>query len=253
MKKITYSFVLFISLLIFNSCQNNNLEGYLNQPFLEDSNGNTQLSAQQDLNTFEVFHLDNNDSLRINSPFSEYLNNDFFKGVASQYFIETIPGHIFIKISDNEYKQVSLKKFMLNDSVPKVKTVDKIYFNNRVTEEKELEATFKFLNLSYSNNSVMELTIKDELTVIIDEANIDAARVKAIKDSYGEEKYNELYFAKGVTVASISHRTYKETNFRKGVDFTWMTASRNVFGTNEKFSYRKDLHLELVKLSDIVF
>jgi hypothetical protein len=253
MKKTIFYLLLFAIVPFINSCQEDSIEGKMNQNVLEELNGKTQLSAQQDLNSFEAFHFDNNDTIRINSPFTEYLNKDFFRGEASQYFIETIPGHIFIRVTDNEYKQVSLKKFMLKDSIPRVKTVDKVYFNNRITEEKELEATFKFLNLNYSNKSVLELTIQDEVTAIVNEANIDTNRLKAIKEKYGEEKYDKLYFAKGVTVASISHRMYKETKFKKGADFTWLTASRNVFGTNEKFSYRKDLHLELVKLSDIVF
>jgi hypothetical protein len=262
MKTLLNAFGITIALVVLvdlNSCSSDPLKGYVIFEENDDASESIGVTESYDVKLMdESLDIDTrvepvkSDTIDFN-PFSEYLSRDFFKSATtSRYYIDEIPGHIFVKVNENEYKKASIRRFVLRNEQPKTKAVDKVYYNNRVTDRKELNAAAKILNIGIGTKQIAELIIKDESTTYLSDSLIDINKINALVAKIDPADLGKYYFAHGATVSSITHRLYKEQRFTAKVDMSFITAGGETYSSKDNFKVRMDVCLELTSLQDIV-
>ncbi|MDZ4712644.1 MAG: hypothetical protein SGI89_10010 [bacterium] len=246
-----------VLVILFQNCKidkkgSDLLEGYL---YVEDKQdaATTQPFLILDFNSSENYsedpksHISNSDSFDIN-PFKEYLERSFFNGVSSRYNINEIPGHIFKDNHDGTYQKISVKRFVKNYSYPEVKLVDKVYFTDRVTDTKQLNASAKIIGVNIDKENIIELTLKDETTAYLQDSLINDTLITAFINRINPSELQDYYFVQGVTISSVTHRSYKKQSYKAKVDYAWVTASGSSYGSKENIKSKLDISLELTKL-----
>jgi hypothetical protein len=183
--------------------------------------------------------------------FGEYHSRNFISGVSEKYNLIEALGHLYEKGEDGKLYKVTFKKLITGNFEPELKKVDKIYFKSVLTDSTEVKAGIKFLSLEASKSSKVELLIKDEISVSLPDENRDIEALKKIKTVLGP-KANNLYYSYGATLSSITNKNYKKSKWRPGIDASWFTFSRGKFLGQENFSYRNDVHVDLIALSKLI-
>ncbi len=248
---------LFLAVILLQNCktdkkEKNLLDGYLYVDEKQDAT-TTQPFLILDFEISEKYSLDttsqirNNDSIDIN-PFKEYSERSFFKGVASKYNIIEIPGHIFKDNHDGTYQKISIKRFVKNYGYPEVKLVDKVYFSDRVTDTKQLNASAKIIGVNIDKENIIELILKDETTAYLQDSLINDTLISAFINRTDPNELEDYYFVQGVTISSVTHRTYKKQSYKAKIDYAWLSASGSSYGSKENIRSKLDISLELTKL-----
>ena len=185
MRSFYIHILLLISLVGFFSCKQDPLDGYVELEkvskvgVLEDDSETSDVYEPVLLSeSIEIKdEILQTDSIDLN-PFKEYLNRKFMKDdVASRYFLDNVPGHVYKKENNNLFTRISTKRFVIDNKRPLVKLVDKEYYNDRVTDRKAINAAAKIINIGISKNQIMEMIIKDESTVYLPDSLIDIPRL----------------------------------------------------------------------------
>lgn len=216
-----------------------------NYPFLV-----LDFDENETIKSFNIPKLDEKDSIDIN-PFLEYANRPFFNGVSSKYFINQIPGHIFKDNHDGTYKKISLKRFVKQNEEPKIKYVDKTYYSDRVTKQKQLNMSAKILGVSIDKESIIELVLKDEQAAYLEDTTINDALIKSLINTIDPNTLKDYYFVQGATISSVTHRIYTKQSFKGRVDYAWLTANGSTYGSRDNIKARLDVSLELTGLKDL--
>ena len=187
------------------------------------------------------------------NPFGDYLKKRIIdQPIASKYDISSVPGYLYKMNDDGTFSKVS-KRIVKENEYPSVETVDKIYFNGKLTDRKSLDLAITILKLSISKNETTELIIKDEVTTKLSENLIDYEILKSLQEKLlGNSDYDRYYFADGATLSSITYKNFREQRFKKSIDFSWITTNGEVYGSEEKFQFKSEVALELIKLKDYI-
>ncbi len=256
LEKISLTTPALCLILILTSCQKDPLEGYVafeksEIQTLDDSDKKVyvikildeKIQLKEDLTQIKSDALDFN-------PFNEYLSRDFFKNsTTSRYFLDEVPGHIFKK-ENGQLIKISIKRFVNNNGYPKTKVVDKTYYNDRITDRNQLNATAKILNVSISEKQIAEMLIKDESTTYLPDSLIDISRIKTLINKIDESDLGKYYFVQGATIASVTHRVFSKQKFTAKVDLAYLTASQETYSSIDNMKTRMDVCLELTSLKE---
>ena len=212
------------------------------------------VGQEQIVNLGELYDLPDSLALESSIPeiFGDYHNRNFITGVADKYNIIEALGHLYEKDERGKFQKVSLKKLITGKFEPKIEKVDKVYFENILTDSTQIKAGIKFLNIEASKSSKVELLIKDELTVLLPDGNKDFKALKKVIEVLGD-RIDNLYFSYGATLSSITHKTYNKSAWRPAIDASWFTFSRDKHRGQKSFSYRSDVHVDLIALGSIIF
>lgn len=206
------------------------------------------------VNLDELYELPDELKLDTEIPeiFGDYHTRNFITGVADKYNIIEALGHLYEKDSNGKLHKVSLKKLITGKFEPKIEKVDKVYFENVLTDSTQVKAGIKFLSIEASKSSKVELLIKDEVTVLLPDNNKDFEALKKVKELFGDRIKN-LYFSYGATLSSITHKTYNKSAWRPAINSSWFTFSRDKHIGQKNFSYRSDVHVDLIALDKMIF
>ncbi len=254
-------YFIFISLILFQNCKSdkkviNLLEGYLHVDEKQNLSA-TQPFLVFDFDATENYKMENrfitvdSDTIDIN-PFKEYAKRSFFpNGIASKYFINEIPGHMFKDNHDGTFQKISLKRFVKNYGYPEIKLVDKVYLNDRVTKSNQLNASAKIIGVNIDKESIIELTLKDETAAYLQDSLINDTLINEFISRLNPTEVNDYYFAQGVTISSVYHRVYTKQKFEAKIDYSYITASKTTYGSKDNFKSKLDVSLELTKLGEL--
>ena len=142
---------------------------------------------------------------------------------------------------------------MKNNAYPRVETVNKIYYNDKVTYQQSIGFNLLALQLNLNKNQTSDLIIKDEITTKLPDSLINFKILKNLKNQFsGTPDYDKLYFAEGATLSSITFKKFTEQRFKKNLELSWFTSGGEVYGSNENFNFRSEVALELIKLKDFI-
>ena len=189
----------------------------------------------------------------VGNPFSDYLKKKIIdQPVASKYDLSSVPGHLYKINDDGTFSKVS-RRIVIGNAYPKVETVDKVYYNDKLTDKKSLDIAITILKLNIAKNETSELIIKDEVTTKLPDSLINHSVLKTLKEKLSKSSdYEKYYFADGATLSSIAFKKFSEQRFKKKVELSWLTTGGEVYGSKEKFQFRSEVALELIKLKDYI-
>lgn len=183
--------------------------------------------------------------------FGEYHSRNFISGVSEKYNLIEALGHLYEKDKKGSFKKFSFQKIIKGKFEPKIKKVDKVYFKNVLTDSSEINAGIKFLSIKASKSSKVELLIKDELAVTLPDENKDLETLGKIKKALGTSAKN-VYYSYGATLSSITNKTYSKSAWRPAINASWFTFDRKKYKGQENFSYRSDVHVDLISLDKLL-
>lgn len=223
--------------------------------FVNFQNVGNELNLESIDNTIVLARMEENDSVFTLSgnPFEEYLKKKIIdQPVASKYDLSSVPGHLYKMNDDGTFSKVS-RRIVKGNAYPKVETVDKIYYNDKITDKKSLDIAITILKLNISKNETSEIIIKDEVSTKLPDSLINHKVLKSLKEKLSQNAdYEKYYFADGATLSSIAFKKFSEQRFKKNVELSWLTAGGEVYGSKEKFQFRSEVALELIKLKDYI-
>lgn len=257
-------FFLLVTAVIFSSCKKSNeeiLEGYVTFSSVQTLSSNSKVG--ESVISFSKAGVSTENPLqKLRSkpddfdikPFERYLDRDFYaKAISSTFNLASVPGHIYKKIKEGEYRRVTDKRMVLEGAYPAVKSIDYYYFNDKITERKQLNAATTILGINRNEKMIVETVVKDIMTTQLSDTIINFAVLKAfaeIKKEKEPDNLDDYYFASGATIGTVSHRVMVEQSFTRRINLNWVTANKNTFGTSGQFALRRDVVLEMTPLKD---
>lgn len=257
-KSNNLTLLILLLLALVTSCQEKDpLEGYVD---FEESSGVGVLETTGEVQLYPKLLSDEitfkpetliADSLKLN-PLATYLDRKFLEDdVASKYFIDQVPGHIYKKTDQDKFRRVSIKRFIVKNAAPKVKIVNKEFFNNRIVDQSSLSIAAKIINVAVSKKDIMEMIIKDESTVILPDSLINFNLLAALIKKMDDSELEDYYFVYGTTLGSVTHKVFSEQKFNAKIDYAWLTASRETYGSASTMKSTMDVSLEASNLKDM--
>jgi hypothetical protein len=180
----------------------------------------------------------------------------FIDLAALGYEINHIPGYILrYSPATKEYEIATQGRFIKGDKYPDLKFIEPergLRYSSKIDNGASFNGSAVIGSISCDAKQMMELIITDNSYSIVPDSLMLKNTLKNFMKKIPENERQNYYFVKSAMVTTITHRKSSSTKFDAKVNYSYITAGGNVYGTNEKFSNTQVYSVDLISLKDTV-
>ena len=179
-----------------------------------------------------------------------FYEREFYKSLsATTYDLFTLPGKIVKKTGPNTPVQLIKPGTILeNDYIE-----DGLLFKDYMAKGMSGNGSYVIGSFKAETDQVVEITLTDVLKSFPKPEVLDIDRLKKyqkhIENKTDSDKY---YFIQSATLTIGTGRTFNSSKFKKDINSIYLTASGEVYKTDEQIKNERIISVELISLKDML-
>jgi hypothetical protein len=184
-----------------------------------------------------------------------FYERSFYKGLsATTYDLFTLPGKIVKKTGKNTYKILTPIQLIKSGTVLENDYIeDGLLFKDYLAKGMSANGSYVIGSFEANNDQVVEITLTDVLKAFPKQEVLDIEKLKKhqeqIKDREDSEQY---YFIQSATLTIGTGRIFNSSKFKKDINSVYLTASGEIYKTNEQIKKERIITVELISLKDML-
>lgn len=212
-------------------------------------NGDTSANNEIEVRKAEEFEFLNG---KLPKTFYE---RDFYNGLsATTYDLFTLPGRIVKKTGTSTYEILTPVQLIKSGTVMENDYIeDGLLFKDYLTKGMLANGSYIIGSFKAKTDQVVEITLTDVLKSFPKPEVLDIERLKKyqiqIKDKDDSDKY---FFIQSATLTIGAGRTFNSSRFKKDINSIYLTASGEVYKTDEQIKNERIVTVELISLKDML-
>lgn len=186
---------------------------------------------------------------------NRYINRDFLT-ITNTRDVNDLTGGIAMLVEDNddfrEFRLAYLDRFAKDTELPEIVQIDDgVLYSQKINQNVEFNGSFLIAEASGSNERLKEVTITDVARSNVALGQFDITRLKAYYDTQSEEKKNNLYIIKSVTITAITTTDYNKTSIDGDVSGNFFKVNGSWYSGDENFKSSRTISLDVIPLKDV--
>lgn len=184
-----------------------------------------------------------------------FYERDFYKGLsATTYDLFTLPGKIVKKTGPNTYKILTPVQLIKSGTVMENDYIeDGLLFKDYLTKGMSANGSYVIGSFEAKTEQVIEITLTDVLKSFPKPEVLDIERLKKYQKQIENKPDNDqYYFIQSATLTIGTGRTFNSSRFKKDINSIYLTASGEVYKTDEQIKNERIITVELISLKDML-
>ncbi|WAC03507.1 hypothetical protein N7U66_08500 [Lacinutrix neustonica] len=184
-----------------------------------------------------------------------FYERDFYKGLsATTYDLFTLPGKIVKKTGNNTYKILTPVQLIKSGTVLENDYIeDGVLFKDYLAKGMSANGSYVIGSFEAKKDQVVEITLTDVLKAFPKQEVLDINRLKKYQEQIKNKEDSEQYFfIQSATLTIGTGRTFNSSKFKKEINSIYLTASGEVYKTDEQIKNERIVTVELISLKDML-
>lgn len=184
-----------------------------------------------------------------------YMGRDFLHRVSNTYDIFDYAGKIFYWDSTTQvFIRVSPVSFIKKGAGPKAEPItDGELYVRKIDCGSSLNGSAAIAELSVEQGNLLEIILQDVAKSFVPDSMMNEQELKRVRDGLPQAEKNNYYFAKSITLSTLTHRTLTTQKFKAKVSASWVTVGGETYKSAEEFSKERLISADMISLGRMVF